>query len=47
MAGLKRSGLDASRADYRVDANPSFLTYGPANRREFLALRRADGGMPG
>ena len=47
VAGLKRSGLAASRADYRVEANPSFLTYGPANRREFLALHRAHGGMPG
>jgi predicted TIM-barrel fold metal-dependent hydrolase len=47
VAGLKGSSLGASRADYRVDANPSFLTYGPANRREFLALNRAGGGMPG
>jgi len=47
VAGLKASGLGTSRADYRIDANPSFLTYGPANRREFLALHHAGGGLPG
>jgi hypothetical protein len=47
VAGLKRSGLAATRADHRVDANPSFRTYGPANRREFLVLHKASGGMPG
>lgn len=47
VAGLKQSGLAATRADYRVEANPSFRTYGPANRREFLALHRASGGLPG
>ena len=47
VAGLRQSGLQESRADYRTEANPSFRTYGPANRREFLALHRAEGGRPG
>ena len=47
VAGLKQSGLATTRADYRLEANPSFRTYGPANRREFLALHKASGGMPG
>jgi predicted TIM-barrel fold metal-dependent hydrolase len=46
VAGLKRSGLAVTRGDYRGEANPSFLTYGPSNRREFLALHRAAGGLP-
>ncbi len=47
VAGLKQSPLLDSRAGYRADPNPSFRTYGPANRREFLALRASEGGRPG
>ena len=47
VAGLSGSGLVATRADYRIEANPSFRTYGPASRREFLALHHAEGGRPG
>jgi hypothetical protein len=35
------------RAAYRVTPDPHFLTYGPKTRREFIALRRANGGRPG
>jgi hypothetical protein len=31
---------------YREDPDPSFLTYGPRTRREFLALIRLNGGRP-
>ena len=47
VASLKGAGLNAHRADYRLEANPSFRTYGPRNRREFLALHRDEGGRPG
>ena len=47
IPGLKNAGLADSRAAYRVDANPSFRTYGPGNRREFMALHRAERGRPG
>lgn len=47
VPGLKQSDLDANRAVHREDYNPTFRTYGPTNRREFLALHRADGGRPG
>ncbi|QLC25843.1 amidohydrolase [Parasphingopyxis algicola] len=35
------------RADYRADPNPSFATYGPKTRREFMANWAAHGGRPG
>ena len=34
------------RYAYRESPDPHFLTHGPTNRREFLALRRARGGAP-
>lgn len=35
-----------SRTAYLPEADPSFLTYGPKTRREFLALLRSNGGAP-
>jgi predicted TIM-barrel fold metal-dependent hydrolase len=43
---VKRARADEvskRRAVYREDPDPSFLTYGPKTRREFLALVRARG----
>jgi len=42
-----RGSLAARRAAYRADPNPSFATYGPKTRRDFLALWDARGGVPG
>jgi len=48
VAALHRRGtLAERRAAYRADPNPSFRTYGPQSRREFLALWDARGGRPG
>jgi predicted TIM-barrel fold metal-dependent hydrolase len=42
-----RGALHERRAAYRERRNPSFATYGPKSRREFLALWDARGGVPG
>ena len=42
-----RGSLAQRRAAYRADPNPSFATYGPKTRRDFLALWDARGGVPG
>ena len=47
MAAVRTAGLDTTREAYREQPNPSFRTYGPTSRREFLALHRAEGGRPG
>jgi predicted TIM-barrel fold metal-dependent hydrolase len=48
IAALHDGGaLAERRAAYRADPNPSFATYGPKTRREFLALWDARGGRPG
>ncbi len=48
VAALHNRGVLAGRrADYRANPNPSFATFGPKNRREFLALWDARGGVPG
>jgi hypothetical protein len=39
--------LPERRAEYRAEANPSFATYGPKTRREFMANWSAHGGRPG
>ena len=39
--------LPERRAEYRAEANPSFATYGPKTRREFMANWAAHGGRPG
>ena len=48
VAGLHdRGALAERRAAYRESPNPSFATFGPKSRREFLALWDARGGVPG
>lgn len=48
VAALHGRGMLAERrAAYRADPNPSFATFGPKTRREFLALWDARGGIPG
>ena len=47
VPSLKNAGLRSARGAYAEQANPSFTTYGPSNRREFLALHREHGGRPG
>lgn len=39
--------LARRRAAYRGDPNPSFATFGPKTRRDFLALWRERAGVPG
>lgn len=46
VAAIRGDRLKATRAAYRIDPNPSFRTFGPASRRQFLALRREHGGLP-
>jgi predicted TIM-barrel fold metal-dependent hydrolase len=46
---IKRARHDAierRRAQYRESPDPHFLTFGPKNRREFLANLKARGGSP-
>jgi len=46
---LKRARRDAiqhRRTEYRENPDPHFLTFGPRNRREFLANLKARGGSP-
>ncbi len=38
--------IEERRKEYRSEPNPHFLTYGPKNRREFLANLKARGGSP-
>jgi uncharacterized protein len=40
-AYARRDRVARWRADYREEPDPSFLTYGPKTRREFLRLREA------
>jgi uncharacterized protein len=45
----KRAAADAlsrTREAYAAERDPSFVTYGPKSRREFLALLREQGGRP-
>ena len=41
------AALHGRGAAYRENPNPSFATFGPKNRREFLSLWDARGGVPG
>jgi hypothetical protein len=43
---LGRDGVQRRKADYLNDPQPSFATYGPRDRGEFLAFRRWQGDMP-
>ena len=47
VAALTGPGLRSARATYREQPNPSFATYGPSSRREFLSLHREHNGVPG
>jgi predicted TIM-barrel fold metal-dependent hydrolase len=38
--------IERRRTDYRENPDPHFLTFGPKNRREFLANLKARGGSP-
>lgn len=42
----RRDAVGRRRAEYRVRPDPHFLTFGPKNRREFLANLNARGGSP-
>ena len=42
---LARDRVTRERAEYREHPEPSYLTYGPRTRREFLNLRRLSGGV--
>lgn len=44
---VKRDGLEELRSEHRAQANPSFATYGPQNRRDFLSLWSEHRGRPG
>jgi hypothetical protein len=43
---LARDRVQKSRQDYLNDPRPSFATYGPRTRREFLAFRALHGELP-
>ena len=46
---VKRAAADPiarERQAYREHPDPHYLTFGPCNRREFLAFRKAAGGEP-
>ena len=45
--GKGKGELARRRADYRQEPNPSFATFGPQTRRDFLTLWRESGGRPG
>ena len=42
----QRDPIGCRRAKYRSNPDPHFLTFGPKNRREFLANLKARGGVP-
>ncbi|HET9644192.1 MAG TPA: amidohydrolase family protein, partial [Burkholderiaceae bacterium] len=43
---LGKDRVQRGKAEYLNDPRPSFATYGPRNRAEFLAFRRLHGAMP-
>ena len=43
----QHSSLDEHRAERRAENNPSFATYGPKTRRDFLSMWREHEGRPG
>ena len=47
VAAIHAGALGETRTAYRVAPNPSFRTFGPETRRQFLALHREHGGRPG
>lgn len=47
IPALRTSAFDQTRRAYGERPNPSFATYGPTDRRQFLALHKAEAGRPG
>jgi hypothetical protein len=47
VAAIRTAALGDARRAYREAPNPSFATYGPSTRRQFLALHAEHGGRPG
>ncbi len=43
---VRHDVLERRRTEYRESPDPHFLTFGPKNRREFLANLKARGGSP-
>jgi hypothetical protein len=43
---LAKDRVQKSKLDYLNDPQPTFATYGPRTRREWLALREWSGGAP-
>ena len=43
---LAKDRVQKSKLDYLNDPQPTFATYGPRTRREWLALREWTGGEP-
>lgn len=43
---LAKDRVQKTRLDYLNDPQPAFATYGPRTRREFVALRALQGGLP-
>ena len=43
---LAKDKVQKRKSEYLNDPRPSFATYGPRTRGEFLALRRLQGGLP-
>jgi predicted TIM-barrel fold metal-dependent hydrolase len=46
MRRARQDVIEHRRAEYRQHPDPHFLTFGPKNRREFLANLKARGGSP-
>ena len=46
VAAILTPGLSAQRAEYREAPNPSFRSFGPSTRRQFIALQQEQGGLP-
>lgn len=44
---ISRDEIERRRVEYQNDRQPSFATYGPTTRREFLNYLRTHGTMPG
>ncbi len=46
LSAIRTAALDRVRTAYRAAPNPSFRTFGPETRRQFLALHNEHGGLP-
>jgi predicted TIM-barrel fold metal-dependent hydrolase len=46
VAAIRGDRLGHGRAEYRAAPNPSYRTFGPTTRRQFLALHEEHGGLP-